>query len=50
MVSVPEPVSPKSVAVSLLAAIIASRRVTRPSPPVKLSRKLLTLRVAKIPR
>src|SRR5262245_19038448 len=46
MVSAPLPAWPRSVVPSLLAARIASRRVTRPSPAIVLSARLLTVRTA----
>src|SRR5262245_27609925 len=46
MVSAPLPVWPRSVVPSLLAARIASRSVTRPSPATVLSARLLTVRIA----
>ena len=45
IISAPEPVWPRSVVLFALAATIASRRVTRPSPAVLLSSGLLTVRV-----
>ena len=46
IVSVPVPVCPRSVAVWLVEARMASRNVTRPSLAIVLSSKLLTVSVA----